>query len=433
MNIEQGKYYLQRQEHNPYFGEILEMFHFRGEDEEGMTDAQVCYFIYDNGLSWDDAYYSNYNFEKSCIEIPKFFWDGWLHTLFIIKNHVVSFLKPNGVSEENVNNGIIMHTATDIGNEDSPYFFIDENTYCYGDSVREKCDNFDDFDEIAVCVDREAVDITIYMAKKLLNIVKGQMKKVFFASMGKYIPCVTIDLNHDDDENHKYKFLIPQNAHTIRKGEKVIVSPCVDLEKKISGTVIDCHDDGLVIHTDKRIDITDDYAIEEIKIPSHIRIEDESVKKVLFLDFDGVMVTDRYQAQLMASDSPLRDGHGAKFDPICVENLRQIIDSTDAEIAVTSTWKTNLGLDGIQQMWQARNLPGKVVGVTPNIDTLHRGNEIQAWLDANPNAVRYAIIDDCPILDFFREEQLQHLFKVDERTGLDEETANKIIEHLRYT
>ncbi len=78
---------------------------------------------------------------------------------------------------------------------------------------------------------------------------------------------------------------------------------------------------------------------------------------ILFLDFDGVMVTDRYQSQLMNSDSPLRDDHGAKFDPICVESLRQIIDATDADIVVTSTWKMNLGLESIQQMWDARNLP----------------------------------------------------------------------------
>lgn len=165
-------------------------------------------------------------------------------------------------------------------------------------------------------------------------------------------------------------------------------------------------------------------------------MEDQTIKtrndvmKILFLDFDGVMVTDRYQAQMMAINSPLRDEYGAQFDPVCVENLRHIIDATDADIVVTSTWKMEMGLDGIQQMWDARLLPGKVIGVTPDIDPIHRGEEIQAWLDANQGTVRYAIIDDCPILEFFREERLPHLFKVDERTGLDEETAKIVIEYL---
>lgn len=153
--------------------------------------------------------------------------------------------------------------------------------------------------------------------------------------------------------------------------------------------------------------------------------------KIIFLDFDGVMVTDRYQAQLTDSNCPLRDDYGAKFDPVCVENLRLIIDATDADIVVISTWKMEMGLDDIQKMWDARQLPGKVIGVTPDIDPVHRGDEIQAWLDANPGAVRYAIIDDTPFLDFFREEQLPHLFKVDERTGLDEKTVTKVIELLK--
>ena len=154
------------------------------------------------------------------------------------------------------------------------------------------------------------------------------------------------------------------------------------------------------------------------------------MKKILFLDFDGVMVTDRHQEQLVAINSPLRDEYGAKCNPVCVENLQQIINSTDADIVVTSTWKMALGLDGMQRMWQARHLPGNILDVTPDIDPIHRGNEIQAWLDIQTGAVRYAIIDDCPILDFFREEQLPFLFKVNERAGLNEETALSVINHL---
>ena len=265
MNIEQGKYYLQCQENNPYLGEILEIFHFRGEEEEGMTDAQVSYFIYDEGLSWDDAYYSNYNFEDKCVEIPKFFWDDWLKTLFIIKGHIISFLKPNGVSEENVNDGVIIHAATDIETEDSPYFFIDNNTYHYGGSVKEKRDNFDDFEEIAVCVDRETVDVSIGLAKRMMNKVKEQMKKVLNTPQGKYIPHVYIDWGYDEDEKRNYKFTIPKEAHKFVSGEKVVICTRVSPEEKIQGTVIACKDDGLIIHANESIDITDDYSIEVAK------------------------------------------------------------------------------------------------------------------------------------------------------------------------
>ena len=50
------------------------------------------------------------------------------------------------------------------------------------------------------------------------------------------------------------------------------------------------------------------------------------------------------------------------------------LNSTDTDIVVTSTWKMERRLSGIQKMWESRHLPGKVVGVTPDVDTIHRGN-----------------------------------------------------------
>ena len=154
------------------------------------------------------------------------------------------------------------------------------------------------------------------------------------------------------------------------------------------------------------------------------------MKKILFLDFDGVLVTDRGQKYHLETNGTLRDEHGALFDPKCVKCLKEIIDATDADIVISSTWKMEMGLDGICQMWRDRNLPGNVIGVTPDIDPIHRGDEIAAWLNSYGEDCRYAIIDDTPFTDFFREEQHKHLFKVDERIGIDEETVKRIIAHI---
>ena len=153
------------------------------------------------------------------------------------------------------------------------------------------------------------------------------------------------------------------------------------------------------------------------------RANEPKQRKIIFLDFDGVMLTDRHQ-------QPLQDEYGAVFDPACVEQLKQIINSTGADIVVTSTWKIDLGAGGIRMMWTDRHLPGKFIGVTPNINSIHRGEEIAAWLTAHGNDCRYAIIDDCPFTNFFQEEQLSHLFRVDERIGLDEDTAREVIGYL---
>ena len=151
---------------------------------------------------------------------------------------------------------------------------------------------------------------------------------------------------------------------------------------------------------------------------------------ILFLDFDGVLVTDRCQMQLWETKGTLRDEHGALFDPECVKCLKEIIDATDADIVVSSTWKMDMGLEGILRMWSDRGLPGNIIGVTPDIDPIHRGDEIAAWLDSYGDDCSFVIIDDTPFTDFFREEQQPHLFKVDERTGIDEKTARRVITYL---
>ena len=85
------------------------------------------------------------------------------------------------------------------------------------------------------------------------------------------------------------------------------------------------------------------------------------MKKILFLDIDGVLVTERGQQSQLAVKGTLRDDYGALFDPLSVGCLKQIIDATDAEIVISSTWKMEMGLEGILRMWSDRNLPGKVI------------------------------------------------------------------------
>lgn len=153
-------------------------------------------------------------------------------------------------------------------------------------------------------------------------------------------------------------------------------------------------------------------------------------RKVLFLDIDGVLVTLENNRMLTALGVPLRDRFGSKFDSTCIEYLKQITNNARPDIVITSTWKMELGLEGLQEMWRKRNMPGRLVDVTPNVDPLHRGNEIQAWLDACGEVCQYVIIDDAPFTDFFREEQLPFLFKVEPNYGLDSDTAQRIVAYL---
>ena len=53
------------------------------------------------------------------------------------------------------------------------------------------------------------------------------------------------------------------------------------------------------------------------------------MKKIIFLDFDGVLNTEHYQNYLMYERKPWQDKHGDFFDPEAVRQLKRIVDVTN--------------------------------------------------------------------------------------------------------
>ena len=68
---------------------------------------------------------------------------------------------------------------------------------------------------------------------------------------------------------------------------------------------------------------------------------------ILFLDIDGVLNTGQYNRYMIENNLNDFDENGSIFDPNAVDNLRLIIDSTHADIIISSTWRYD-GLDKIQ-------------------------------------------------------------------------------------
>ena len=165
------------------------------------------------------------------------------------------------------------------------------------------------------------------------------------------------------------------------------------------------------------------------------------MKKIIFLDFDGVLNTEHYQNLLQYQGKPWQDEYGAFFDPNAVKQLKRIIDATGADIVVESSWKY-LGLDAMKELWKVRSLPGRVIDITPssisdeylsnvdldNLDTsmLHcKGLEIASWLSKyETQDIRYIIIDDEYVI---LDSQLSHFILTNPYEGITEEQANKII------
>lgn len=104
--------------------------------------------------------------------------------------------------------------------------------------------------------------------------------------------------------------------------------------------------------------------------------------KIIFLDIDGVLAVSKQEY----------DKYGALFHNNFVDNLKHIIDETDAKIVITSTWRFS-GYLTILELWENRNLPGQVIGITPDLSEMHRGAEIESWIIQN-EVKDYVIIDD---------------------------------------
>jgi hypothetical protein len=133
--------------------------------------------------------------------------------------------------------------------------------------------------------------------------------------------------------------------------------------------------------------------------------------------------------------------HGNCFDPEAVKQLQTIVDMTHADIVIESSWKY-LGLEAMQDMWKDRQLPGKVIGITPSaisdnillstdLDVLDssmlhcKGAEIASWLhENNMQEVPYVIIDDEYVI---LESQLPHFILTNPYDGITEELAMRAI------
>ena len=164
------------------------------------------------------------------------------------------------------------------------------------------------------------------------------------------------------------------------------------------------------------------------------------MNKVIFLDIDGVLNTKWWYTQ-MNRNTP-KDKFGYAFDPKAVANLRRIVEETGADIVISSSWKC-MGLSEMEEMWRARCLLGKIIGLTPNsvsnglllnadidsIELFHiRGEEIKEWLKMHEKQVsNYTIIDD---MDNMLPDQQSHFVQTNPEEGITEEDVQKTIKIL---
>lgn len=133
--------------------------------------------------------------------------------------------------------------------------------------------------------------------------------------------------------------------------------------------------------------------------------------KVLFLDIDGVVnsrATTDFR-QLYPLD---------KYMAFMVGKIQL---DTGCKVVLSSSWRNHP--DGVAVVNKSIV---QTIDITPNMSGM-RGNEIAEWLRLHPEVERYAILDDDSDM---LPEQMPNFFKTTFDTGLTEDIAKAVTDHL---
>lgn len=147
--------------------------------------------------------------------------------------------------------------------------------------------------------------------------------------------------------------------------------------------------------------------------------------KILFLDIDGVC----------NSEETFRKDGKCHFpiDPYMAFLVGKIQLDTGCKVVLSSSWRHHP--ESVEHVHRRIVNIYDTTGSEPldptrpsGVENCQRGREIKAWIDSQKYKVdRYAILDDDSDM---LPEQLPNFFKTSWKTGLTEEIAKKVIEHL---
>lgn len=114
--------------------------------------------------------------------------------------------------------------------------------------------------------------------------------------------------------------------------------------------------------------------------------------KVIFLDFDGVLNSERY--------FHAHGYEGLMLDPACLERLKLLVGITDAKIVLSTSWrehwekeKSNCSAIGLEMNEIFKKYGLKIFDKTP-FSGIDRESDIEEWLKRHPKTSNFVVLDD---------------------------------------
>jgi len=159
------------------------------------------------------------------------------------------------------------------------------------------------------------------------------------------------------------------------------------------------------------------------------------MKPIIFLDIDGVLTT---YYEYSKSRKKFWDKHEFahelnipySFNPGCVKVLNEILEKTDADIVLSSDWRTHWTLQELVNIFKFNKVikfPMDVTDVLPTSMSYlerNRGSEIRTYIQVHPALDRYVIVDD---LDLSKFVPVEHFVRTIEREGLKQSNIKQKI------
>lgn len=173
------------------------------------------------------------------------------------------------------------------------------------------------------------------------------------------------------------------------------------------------------------------------------------MKKILFLDFDGVLNSDAYFGKLTkeeANEIGMKIREATVSDEIvasCLDTeklklLAELLEEVpDLKIVVSSSWRKRFPLQYIKKILKLKEFPynNRILGGTPFKFTSYKCHEIPMWIDRfdSKNKNKYLVLDDENIFDqsFFSERLNIKFVQTDYTVGLTREDTKIIADFYR--